>query len=69
IAGMGIDTVAIDARGRGARYAAEMTQLYQTAIDAAARGETRALPALKDEVKRRALGGITGGHFVRGIEE
>jgi len=69
ITAMGIDAVAIDARGRGPRYAAEMTQLYQTAIDAAARGETRALPGLKDEVKRRALGGITGGHFVRGIEE
>ncbi|KDE54392.1 DUF3656 domain-containing protein [Methanoculleus sp. MH98A] len=69
IAGMGIDAVVIDARGRGARYAAEMARLYLTGIDAAARGDTRALPALKDEVKRRALGGITGGHFVRGIEE
>ncbi|MDD3857285.1 MAG: DUF3656 domain-containing protein [Methanoculleus sp.] len=69
IAAMGIDAVAIDARGRGPRYAGEMTQLYRTAIDAVGRGDTRALPALKDEVKRRALGGITGGHFVRGIEE
>lgn len=69
IAGMGISAVVIDARGRGPRYAGDMARLYQTAIDAAARGETRALPGLKDEVKRRALGGITGGHFVRGIEE
>ncbi|KLK87451.1 peptidase U32 [Methanoculleus sediminis] len=69
IAGMGIDAVVIDARERGARYAAEMAQLYRTAIDAAARGDHGALPALKDEVKRRALGGITGGHFVRGLLE
>ena len=69
IAGMGIDAVAIDARGRGHRYAAEMTQLYRTAIDAVGRGDVHALPALKDEARRRALGGITGGHFVRGIEE
>jgi len=69
IAGMGIDAVAIDARGRGPRYAAEMTQLYRAGIAAVARGETGALPGLKDEIKRRALGGITGGHFVRGIEE
>ncbi|MDK2917230.1 MAG: family peptidase [Euryarchaeota archaeon] len=69
IAGMGIDAVAIDARGRGPRYAGDMTRLYREGLDAVARGETRVLPALKDEVKRRALGGITGGHFVRGIEE
>ncbi len=69
IAAMGIDAVAIDARGRGPRYAAEMARLYRTAIEAVAHRDVRALPALKDEVKRRALGGITGGHFVRGIEE
>lgn len=69
IAGMGIDAVTIDARGRGPRYAGDMARLYREAIDAVAQGDTRTLPALKDEVKRRALGGITGGHFVRGIEE
>ena len=69
LAGMGIDAVAIDARGRGARYAGEMTQLYRTAVDAVGSGDTRALPALKDEVKRRALGGITGGHFIRELPE
>ncbi|MCT8337716.1 peptidase U32 [Methanoculleus sp. Afa-1] len=69
IAAMGIDAVAIDARGRGPRYAAEMARLYRTAIEAVAHRDVRALPALKDEVKLRALGGITGGHFVRGIEE
>ncbi|MDK2990187.1 MAG: family peptidase [Methanoculleus sp.] len=69
IAGMGIDTVAIDARGRGARYAGDMARLYRAGIDAVGRGDPGILPGLKDEVKQRALGGITGGHFVRGIEE
>ncbi len=69
IAGMGIDAVAIDARGRGPRYAGDMARLYRTGIDAVGRRDPGMLPALKDEVKRRALGGITGGHFVRGIEE
>jgi len=69
IAGMGISAVAIDARERGARYAGDMARLYREGIDAVARGDARALPALKDEIKRRALGGITGGHFVRGLLE
>jgi len=69
VAGMGIDTVAIDARGRGACYAGDMVRLYREGIDAVNRGDTGTLPALKDEVRRRALGGITGGHFVRGLAE
>jgi putative protease len=69
IIGMGIDTVAIEARGRGARYAGEMARIYREGIDAAGRGDSRTLAALKEEVKQRALGGITGGHFVRGLEE
>ncbi len=69
IVGMGIDAVAIDARGRGARYAEDMAGLYQAGIEAVGRGDPGMLSALKDEVKRRALGGITGGHFVRGLEE
>jgi len=69
VAGMGIDAVAIDARGRGACYAGDMVRLYREGIDAVNRGDTGILPALKDEVRRRALGGITGGHFVRGLAE
>ncbi|WP_292521593.1 U32 family peptidase [Methanoculleus sp.] len=69
IAGMGVDAVAIDARGRGPHYAADMARIYREGIDAVARRDHGMLSVLKDEVKRRALGGITGGHFVRGIEE
>ncbi|PKL56089.1 MAG: peptidase U32 [Methanomicrobiales archaeon HGW-Methanomicrobiales-6] len=69
IAGMGIDAVAIDARGRGPRYAGDMARLYREGIGAVGRREPGVLSGLKDEVKRRALGGITGGHFVRGLLE
>lgn len=69
IAGMGISAVAIDARGRGPRYAGDMARLYREGIGAVGRREPGVLSGLKDEVKRRALGGITGGHFVRGLLE
>jgi len=36
-------------------------------IDAVGRGDQGMLDVLKNEVKERALGGITGGHFVRGL--
>ncbi|CCJ36971.1 putative protease [Methanoculleus bourgensis MS2] len=67
IIGMGIDAVAIDARGRGPRYAGEMARLYLAGIESVGRGDPGMLDVLKDEVKQRALGGITGGHFVRGL--
>lgn len=69
ITAMGIDAVAIDARGRGPRYAGDMARLYREGIGAVGRREPGVLSGLKDEVKRRALGGITGGHFVRGLLE
>ncbi|MDV4343177.1 peptidase U32 [Methanoculleus sp. YWC-01] len=69
ITAMDIDAVAIDARGRGPRYAGDMARLYREGIGAVGRREPGVLSGLKDEVKRRALGGITGGHFVRGLLE
>ena len=67
IIGMGIDAVAIDARGRGPLYTGEMVRLYRAGVEAAGRGDRDALNGLKEEVKERALGGITGGHFARGL--
>lgn len=66
---MGIDAIAIDARGRGPRYAEEMTRFYLDGIEAADRGDAGTLSKLKEEVKKRALGGITGGHFTRRLAE
>ena len=63
IIGMGIDAVAIDARGRGPLYTEEMIRLYRAGVEAAGQGDRDALNGLKEEVKERALGGITGGAF------
>ncbi len=60
----GYDSLAIDARGRGERYAREMTGIYHAAIESGT--VTR---KTKEEVKRRSCGGITAGHFLRGVQE
>jgi U32 family peptidase len=66
----GLDSVAIDARGRTAAYASEMVPIYRDAISRAP--EDRAgtggdLVSLKKRIKAIAMGGITGSHFVRGL--
>jgi U32 family peptidase len=68
----GIDEIVIDARGRTPEYAGTMTKIYREAIGVTT-GRTGAvqyeLDRLKEEVKRIALGGITAGHFLRGLKE
>ncbi|MDD1698801.1 MAG: DUF3656 domain-containing protein, partial [Methanoregula sp.] len=69
---MGITTVLIDARGRTGTYTRDMIHLYQEAIQLAKKGVPANDPHfryLKDAAKRIALGGITAGHFVRGLQE
>ncbi len=62
--GAGLDSLAIDGRGRGERYAREMAGFYRTAIESGA-----VTPRLKDAVKQRSCGGITAGHFLRGTPD
>ncbi|MGD9911694.1 U32 family peptidase [Methanothrix sp.] len=61
---MGVDSVAIDARWRTKKYAREMAGIYSRAV-----GELSELPKLKSMVRRMAMGGITAGHFLRGVAE
>ncbi len=70
----GISGVAVDARGRPPAYVKEMTQIYRSAVDVTNARETtgtraRHLAALKERVKQIALGGITAGHFLRGLKD
>lgn len=69
---MGLDGVAVDVRGRTERYAREMTETYLKAIELTKGGgpslQTN-LQALKEEARSRSLGGITTGHFVKGLKE
>ena len=69
---IGVSDVVIDARGRTRTYAMEMTRMYRQAITLAKDGvrhDDPRIDALKDAVRRRSLGGITSGHFIRGLKE
>lgn len=72
IAQAGIGEVIIDARGRTKAYAGEMTRIYRDGIrmsgEGAGKDEGRLL-RLKRQAKALSLGGITAGHFLRGLKE
>ncbi|AGB02635.1 DUF3656 domain-containing U32 family peptidase [Methanoregula formicica] len=68
----GIAEIIVDARFRPPAYTAAMTRLYREAVDAL--GEPGAprdvkLRDLKERAKALSLGGITAGHFIRGLKE
>jgi len=68
----GVDTIMIDARGRPADYAREMVRVYRDAIALAAQKPgvpARDFEGLKGRAKAIALGGITAGHYSRGLKE
>jgi putative protease len=66
----GIGIITVDARGRGAPYAGEMTAIYREAILAYREGSwEERIEGWKERIKDRALGGITAGAFVRGLKE
>ncbi len=60
---MGIESLAIDARGRTGRYAQKMAEIYKEALEG---GD---LDRLKREARQMSLGGITKGAFLRGRKE
>jgi len=65
LAGMGIESIAIDARGRTAKYARKMAEIYSDALA----GEGGDLDRLKREARKISMGGTTGGAFLRGRGE
>ncbi|MDD1699218.1 MAG: U32 family peptidase [Methanoregula sp.] len=69
---IGVSEVIIDARGRTGLYASDMTCIYKDAITLVKNGiktNDQRFSALKDAVKLRAIGGITSGHYIRGLKE
>jgi putative protease len=69
---IGINEVFIDTRGRTATYTGDMTRFYREAVQLVEKGAGTGDPGtekLKDAIKRRAIGGITAGHFLRGLRE
>jgi putative protease len=72
LASLGVRLFLIDARGRGPRYAGEMAALYREAlsvIEEGGDGVSRRLGDLREECRKRAMGGITHGAFLRGLRE
>jgi putative protease len=72
LARAGVDAVVIDARWRGPRYTAAMVSLYREAMNHPGwiTGNERMpvqVAALKERVRSMAQGGITAGHFIRGL--
>ncbi|MDD4138465.1 MAG: U32 family peptidase, partial [Methanoregula sp.] len=69
----GITAIALDARYRPPSYIGKMVRLYREAIEIAGNDPGKAREAglkhQKDQVKEIALGGITAGHFIRGLKE
>ncbi len=68
---IGLDGIAVDARGRTRRYAREMAEIYLNAIELTKAGgaSQEGLQALKEQIRPMALGGITYGHFIKGLKD
>ena len=69
---IGLDSVAVDARGRTEKYAREMTQIYLegirlTKIEGISLSEE--LRDLKERIRPMAQGGLTYGHFIKGLKD
>jgi putative protease len=67
----GISEIVIDTRGRTGAYAGAMTRIYRDAIEQGSVGTgTKDNAGLqKEKIKTLAYGGITAGHFLRGLKE
>ena len=67
----GIGEVVIDARGRTAAYAGAMVRIYRQALDRASSGELgkEEAAAFREQARALSYGGITAGHFLRGLKE
>ena len=69
---LGVGHLLIDARARGPRYAREMAAIYWEALSLTregGKGIARRLGELREECRRRAMGGITHGALLRGLRE
>jgi len=72
LAEAGVDTFIIDARWRGPSYASGMISVYREALDEQGwmAGKVRipdVIPVLKRRIRSMAQGGITTGHYLRGL--
>ncbi len=69
---IGLDGVAVDARGRTGIYARQMTAIYKRAMDLVKEGGENLrqdLQAQNESIACMSLGGVTHGHFVKGLRD
>ncbi len=73
---IGLDSIAVDARGRTEKYARVMTEAYLRAIDVTAADQAKGndpgkedLQILKERIRPLAMGAITHGHFIKGLKD
>ena len=72
LAAAGIDSLVIDARGRPGAYAREMVAVYREALAPGESGKRKGAGSKKppkDRIREISLGGITTGHYVRGLKD
>ena len=62
LASYGVSVISIDARGRSPEYIRRMVAIYTSVADGT--GDPK---ELKEQVKDIASGGITAGHYLRGV--
>ncbi|HPH35062.1 MAG TPA: U32 family peptidase, partial [Methanoregulaceae archaeon] len=72
LARAGVDSWIIDARWRGPSYAAGMVSVYRDAVEnmpwmAGDLTSAEHIQALKTRIRAMAQGGITAGHYLRGL--
>jgi U32 family peptidase len=67
----GISEIVIDARGRTGAYTGTMVRIYRDAAGRCCAGTSNEdkYESLKERIKGLAFGGITAGHFHRGLKE
>jgi len=69
---MGIDDIVIDARGRPGAYVQDMVRIYRDALAPEGQDKRKSKnskKSLKERIREITLGGVTTGHYSRGIRE
>ena len=69
---MGLQYLIIDARGKTGNYAQDMVKFYKHGLKYIEDSNDKieyTLNKLKYKIRKRSLGGITTGNFIRGLNE
>lgn len=68
LAEIGVASLRIDARGRGAEYARATVRAYRRALSLNPAGDGGELSRLRERLQQYSPAGLTRGHYYRGVE-